>query len=196
MRWRRREIFRRVAGNRQHRDERLENWPQSCWHRGCACRTAMALSPDPVVVGTDARLRAVFDFARVIADGESNVLITGELDSVRKRVAREIHDNSPRRNGPFVVVSGDRDGGFESARGGTLFLDAVDGLSRVAQLKLLGALHRPFRDVRLIAGSTQPLGALVARGEFRADLYYRLDVLSVWLPPRHRDSGTCLDVHA
>lgn len=156
----------------------------------------MALSPDPVVVGTDARLRAVFEFARVIAAGESYVLITGELDNVREQVARAIHDNSPRRNRPFVVVRGDWNGGFESARGGTLFLDAVDGLSGAAQLKLLWALQQRSMDVRVIAGSKRPLGPLVANGEFRADLYYRLDVLSVWLPPRHRNSGICLDLHA
>ena len=179
----------------------------------------MPLSMDSVVVGTNPRMRSVFDFVRVIADSESNVLITGETGTGKEVIAHLIHDSSPRRRRPFVAVScamlaetlietelfghergaftgawTDRPGRFELAEGGTVFLDDVDDVPMSVQVKLLRALQnrtiervggtRPVAiDVRVITGSKRPLKTLVMEGRFRADLYYRLDVMSVWLPP-------------
>jgi DNA-binding NtrC family response regulator len=179
----------------------------------------MAFSMDSVVVGINPRMRAVFDFVRIVADSESNVLITGETGTGKEVVAHVIHDSSPRRRGPFVAVScailtetlietelfghergaftgawTDRQGRFELAEGGTIFLDDVDDVPPAVQVKLLRALQSrtiervggtrqiPI-DVRVITGSKRPLRTLVDEGKFRADLYYRLDVMSVWLPP-------------
>ena len=183
----------------------------------------MPFSMDSVVIGVNPRMRSVFDFLRVVADSESNVLITGETGTGKELVAHVIHDGSRRRRGPFVAVScalltetlietelfgrergaftdalTRRLGRFELAAGGTLFLDDVDDVPMTVQVKLLRVLQsrtiervggtRPLPiDVRVITGSKRPLRALVADGTFRADLYYRLDVMSVWLPPlRHR----------
>ena len=96
--------------------------------------------------------------------------------------------------GAFTGAWTDRRGRFELARGGTLFLDDVDAVPMAVQVKLLRALQNrtiervggtcqvPI-DVRVITGSQRPLRAMVAEGTFRADLYYRLDVMSLWLPP-------------
>ena len=174
---------------------------------------------DTVVVGTNPRMRSVFDFVRVIADSESNVLITGETGTGKEVIAHLIHDSSPRRRRPFIAVScamlaetlietelfghergaftgawTDRQGRFELAEGGTVFLDDVDDVPMSVQVKLLRALQsRTIErvggtravaiDVRVITGTKRLLRELVSEGRFRADLYYRLDVMSVWLPP-------------
>ena len=179
----------------------------------------MSLSLDSVVVGINPRMRAVFDFIRVIADSDSNVLITGESGTGKALIAHLIHDASPRRRGPFVPVScailaetlietelfghergaftgasTERHGRFELAEGGTIVLDDVDDVPPTVQVKLLRALQNrtiervggtrqiPI-DVRVIAISKRQLRHLVADGTFRSDLYYRLDVVPIWLPP-------------
>ena len=179
----------------------------------------MSFSIDSIVVGKSPRMRVVFDFVRVIADSESNVLITGETGTGKEVIAHLIHHSSPRRRKPFVAVScailtetlietelfghergaftgavNDRPGRFELADGGTLFLDDVDDVPMAVQVKLLRALQQrriervggtreiPV-DVRIITGSKRPLRAMVTEGRFRSDLFYRLDVMSVTLPP-------------
>ena len=62
-------------------------------------------SPDSVVIGRSARMREVFEFIKVIADGESSVLVTGESGTGKEMIANLIHHSSPRRNRPFVAVS-------------------------------------------------------------------------------------------
>ena len=189
-------------------------------------------SPDSVVVGRSRRMRAVFDFLRVIADSESNVLIIGETGTGKEVVARLIHHRSPRRRGPFVAVGcailteslieselfghergaftgaiKDRSGRFEMAHGGTIFLDDVDDVPPAVQVKLLRAVQervvervggtRPVPvDVRIITGSKRSLRRLVAEGKFREDLFYRLNVLPIWLPPlreRREDIPALID---
>ena len=176
-------------------------------------------SPDSVVVGRSRRMRAVFDFLRVIAGSESNVLIIGETGTGKEVVARLIHHGSGRRHGPFVAVScailteslieselfghvqgaftgaiKDRPGRFEMASGGTIFLDDVDDVPPAIQVKLLrvvqervvervGGTRRIPIDVRVITGSKRSLRRMVSEGRFREDLFYRLNVLPVWLPP-------------
>jgi transcriptional regulator with GAF, ATPase, and Fis domain len=176
-------------------------------------------SPDNVVTGRSPRMRAVFDFVRVIADGESNVLITGETGTGKELIASLIHYYSRRRSRPFVPVScailtetlieselfghergaftgaiKDRPGRFELANGGTIFLDDIDDVPPAVQVKLLRVLqNRTVErvggtraidiDVRVITGSKRPLRKLVEQGRFREDLYYRLNVVSLDLPP-------------
>jgi len=174
---------------------------------------------DDVVVGRSARMRAVFDFVRVIADSDSSVLITGETGTGKELIANLIHQSSPRRNKPFVPVScailtetlieselfghergaftgavKDRPGRFELAQGGTIFLDDVDDVPMSMQVKLLRVLqNRTIErlggtraipvDVRVITGSKLALKAVVAEGRFREDLFYRLNVIPINLPP-------------
>jgi two-component system response regulator AtoC len=174
---------------------------------------------DSVVVGRSARMRAVFDFVRVIADSDSSVLVTGETGTGKEMVANLIHQSSSRRVKPFVPVScailsetlieselfghergaftgaiKDRPGRFELAQGGTIFLDDIDDVPLTMQVKLLRVLqNRTIErlggtravpvDVRVITGSKRDLRQLVAEGKFREDLFYRLNVIPIVLPP-------------
>ena len=176
-------------------------------------------SADSVVVGHSPRMRAVFDFVRVIAESESSVLIIGETGTGKEMLANLIHHSSRRRRRPFVAVScailtetlieselfghergsftgaiKDRAGRFETADGGTIFLDDIDDVPPSVQVKLLRVIQQrvvervggtrtiPI-DVRIITGSKRSLRRLVAEGRFREDLLYRLNVLPMWLPP-------------
>jgi two-component system nitrogen regulation response regulator GlnG len=127
-------------------------------------------------------------------------LIEGESGTGKERVARALHDNSRRPSGPFIAVSLaganaaqlDRDlfapgGKISQADGGTLFLEDVDEMPADAQTRLAGLLHaedanqRP--DVRLIVSSQRSLASLARQGAFRQDLFYRLNVVPIRLPP-------------
>ncbi len=164
-------------------------------------------------------MRAVFDFVLVIADGDSSVLITGETGTGKEMIANLIHASSGRRHKPFVPVScailsetlieselfghergaftgaiKDRQGRFELAQGGTIFLDDIDDVPLSMQVKLLRVLQsRTIErlggtkvvavDVRILTGSKKNLHQLVVEGKFREDLYYRLNVIPIALPP-------------
>jgi len=177
------------------------------------------ISMDSVVVGRSARMRAVFEFLRVIGNSDSTVLITGESGTGKEVTATLIHQNSRRRHHPFVAVScalftetlieselfghergaftgaiKDRPGRFELAEGGTIFLDDIDDVPLSMQVKLLRVLQNRTIErlggtrtlpvnVRVIAGSKRDVKHLVAEGKFREDLYYRLNVLPLTLPP-------------
>ncbi len=174
---------------------------------------------DSIVVGKSPRMRTVFDFVRVIADSESNVLIVGETGTGKETIATLIHHASRRRRRPFAAVScavltetlieselfghergaftgalKDHVGRFELASGGTIFLDDIDDVPRAVQVKLLrvlqnrtiervGGTHQIPIDVRIITGSKRNLQELCADGRFREDLFYRLNVVPIWLPP-------------
>src|SRR6476469_1643549 len=181
--------------------------------------TPATLSLDSVVVGRSARMRAVFEFLRVIGNSESTVLITGESGTGKEVTATLIHQSSRRKHHPFVAVScalfsetlieselfghergaftgaiKDRPGRFELADGGTIFLDDIDDVPLSMQVKLLRVLQNRTIErlggtrtvpvnVRIIAGSKRDLKQMVVDGKFREDLYYRLNVLPVALPP-------------
>ena len=180
---------------------------------------------DAIVFGRDSRMRAVFEFLHVVAGSDSNVLIVGETGTGKELVARFIHQQSRRRQRPFVAVScailtetiieselfghergaftgavQDRPGRFEIADRGTIFLDDVDDVPLAVQVKLLRVLQQrtvervggtrmiPV-DVRVIAATKRSLRRMVAEGTFRQDLFYRLNVLPLWLPPLRERRG-------
>jgi two-component system, NtrC family, response regulator len=179
----------------------------------------LPISMDTVVVGRSAKMRAVFEFLKVIAGSDSTVLITGESGTGKEVIASLIHESSRRRHHPFVAVScalfsetlieselfghergaftgaiKDRPGRFEMAEGGTIFLDDIDDVPLAMQVKLLrvlqnrtierlGATRTLPINVRVLAGSKRDLRQLVAEGKFREDLFYRLNVLPLTLPP-------------
>ena len=187
-------------------------------------------SPDSVVTGTSARMRAVLEFVRTVADSNGTVLITGESGTGKEVVANLIHHQSRRRSRPFIAVScailsdtlieselfghergaftgaiKDRPGRFELAEGGTVFLDDIDDVPLLMQVKLLrvlqsrsvervGAVRSIPVDVRVVAGAKRDLKELVAQGKFRDDLYYRLSVLPVALPPLRDRRGDIPDL--
>ncbi len=187
---------------------------------------------DSVVVGRSARMRAVFEFLRVIGNSDSTVLVTGESGTGKEVTATLIHQSSRRKHHPFVAVScalfsetlieselfghergaftgaiKDRPGRFELAEGGTIFLDDIDDVPMSMQVKLLRVLQNRTIErlggtrtvpvnVRIIAGSKRDLKQMVAEGKFREDLYYRLNVLPVALPPlreRREDIPVLMD---
>lgn len=172
-----------------------------------------------LVTGKSAKMRAVFDFIKLIGTSDSTVLITGESGTGKEVTATLIHQTSRRKHHPFVAVScalfsetlieselfghergaftgaiKDRPGRFELAQGGTIFLDDIDDVPLGMQVKLLrviqnrtierlGGAHAIPVNVRILAGTKRDLKQMVAHHEFREDLYYRLNVLPLTLPP-------------
>jgi two-component system response regulator HydG len=154
-----------------------------------------------------------------IAESEVSVLITGESGTGREVVARAIHKQSPRRDGPFVPINcaalpdalleselfghargaftdakTDRKGLFLQAEGGTLLLDEIGEMPLTMQVKLLRALEAstvrpvggdkevPF-DVRVLTATNRDLESAVEEDQFREDLYFRINVFQIDLPP-------------
>jgi two-component system response regulator HydG len=177
------------------------------------------------LVGRSPAMQRVVDRIRTISDTDARVLITGESGTGKERVARAIHDLSPRAKGPFVplacaAIPGTlleseifghergaftdakerKAGRFERAHGGTLFLDDIDDMPLETQVKLLRVLQEgvvePLGaqktipvDVRVIAATKVDLADAVEDGEFREDLYYRLNVVPIDLPPMRDREG-------
>jgi transcriptional regulator with GAF, ATPase, and Fis domain/predicted negative regulator of RcsB-dependent stress response len=177
------------------------------------------------IIGASAAMERVFRLLDKVAGSDIAVFIHGESGTGKELIARAIHHNSRRASGPFVSenfaaivdelleselfghVKGsftgaihDKQGLFERANGGTIFLDEVGDLSDKMQKELLRVLEegevRPVGgdapipvDVRLISATHQDLKKLVAEGRFRQDLFYRLHVLAVELPPLRDRQG-------
>jgi len=171
------------------------------------------------IIGKSEKIEKVFETVRKVADTTSNVLIFGESGTGKELIARSIHFNSRRKDKPFVTVNcsampetlleselfghmkgsftgaiSNKEGLFEVANGGTIFLDEIGETSPAIQVKLLRVLQeKEFRriggtkdvrvDVRIIAATNKDLDRAVAEGAFREDLYYRLDVIPIHLPP-------------
>ena len=172
------------------------------------------------VLGVSPAMRALTGHIRQLAAAEgSTVLLTGEPGTGKGRVARMIHQASPRRQAPFVEAAcaaadgaafavelfGTERGGaaggrvrqpglFALADGGSLFLDEIALLPLALQPEVLGALetrvvrraggtHAVRVDVRPIASTSHDIGAAIRQGRFREDLFYRLNVVPVHLPP-------------
>jgi DNA-binding NtrC family response regulator len=171
------------------------------------------------MVGRSPRMREVFGLLKKVAPMDVSVIVTGETGTGKELVARALHDESPRRKGPFVVLDcgsipenlieselfghekgaftgaiGGRVGAFERADGGTIFLDEIGELRLDMQPRLLRVLeNREVRrvggsqvasvDVRIVAATNRDLAKEVEEGAFREDLYFRLGVIHVQLPP-------------
>ena len=171
------------------------------------------------IIGESNSIRVVRELIARVAQASSTVLITGETGTGKELVARAIHRNSPRANRPFIAINcaavtetlleselfghergaftgaeKARNGLFEAAHEGTLFLDEVAEMSPAAQAKLLrvlanGEIQRvgsttPRKvDVRVLAATHRDLQARVHGGQFREDLFYRLAVVPIQLPP-------------
>lgn len=152
------------------------------------------------LIGRSAAMQEVYRVMARVTGTDLTVLIEGESGSGKERVARAIHDFSRRAQGPFVGASlagisaervetelFDPTGRIAQAAGGTLFLEDIDDLPIEAQTRLAGLLNagesavRP--SARLIVASQRPLAALVRTGAFRHDLFYRLNVVTIPLPP-------------
>jgi DNA-binding NtrC family response regulator len=170
------------------------------------------------VLGRSRPMQALFHLLETVARSNSTILVAGETGTGKEVVARAIHHNSPRRGHRFVALNcsaipetlleaelfghvrgaftgavGTRQGRFEQAHKGTLFLDEVGTMSVGLQMKLLRALQeREFErvgdnqtikvDVRVIAATNSDLSKMVAEGTFREDLYYRLNVIPIMVP--------------
>lgn len=184
------------------------------------------------ILGKSKPMREIFDLIRRVADSQTNILITGESGTGKELVAKAIHFNSQRKSQPFVPVNcaaipellleselfghvrgaftdakSDKQGLFEEAHDGTLFLDEVSEMPMMLQAKLLRAVQeREIRrvgatkstpvNVRLLAATNVMLEEEVAAKRFREDLYYRLNVIEIRLPPlRERKEDIPLLIH-
>ena len=181
------------------------------------------------IMGKDHKMQLLFKAIEDIAPADATVLIQGESGTGKELVAKAIHDLSPRKNKPFVVVNcsaypstlleselfghekgaftgaiRQKSGRFEQAHGGTLFLDEIGEIPPSAQTKLLRILQtKRFErlggektvslDVRIIAATNKDLEQEVKKADFREDLYYRINVIPLYLPPlRERGNDTIL----
>lgn len=176
------------------------------------------------IVADSSSMNKVFELVEIFAPTSETVFISGETGTGKDLIARKIHDLSPRREKPFVAVNlasispslfeselfgykkgtftgavEDKVGYFESANGGTIFLDEVGELPLTLQGKLLRTIQyneiyrvgdaKPVTlDIRIISATNKDLLDAVNKKEFRADLFYRLNRGYIYLPPL-RDRG-------
>ena len=178
-----------------------------------------AVSRQNEMVGKSAPMMEVRNMIEKVAPTNARVLITGENGTGKELVARQMHELSARRYGPFIEVNcaaipaeliesqlfghekgsftsaiKQKKGDFELANGGTLFLDEIGDMSLAAQAKVLRALQEnkivrvggekeiPV-DVRIIAATNKDLRKMIDENAFREDLYHRLSVIVIHVPP-------------
>ena len=189
--------------------------------------------PIPGIIGTSPAMQEVYRLTRRVAGSNASVLILGETGVGKELVAGAVHQLSHRNGGPFVRVNcgalseslleselfghvrgaftgavANREGRFEAAQGGTIFLDEINSTSLTLQVKMLRVLQeKEFErvgdtstlqtDVRVIAASNRDLMGEVREGNFREDLYWRLNVVPIEIPPlrRRRDDIPALVSH-
>lgn len=185
------------------------------------------------IVSKNHKMQTIFRLIEDIAPTDATVLIQGESGTGKELVARAVHQQSPRKDKPFIVIDcsaypatlleselfghekgsftgaiRQKAGRFEQADGGTVFLDEIGEIPLPAQIKLLRVLqtHRFERlggeqtlsvDVRVIAATNRNLLDEVKDGRFREDLYYRINVIGIHLPPlrQRRDDIPLLARH-
>jgi len=171
------------------------------------------------IIGRSAKMRAIFEMIQTVAPQSSRILITGESGTGKELAARAIHDNSPRAAAPFITINcgafpetlleselfgylkgaftganENRQGLFQAAHEGTLFMDEIGNMTPAMQVKLyrvlqerkvrpLGSTEETEVDVRVIAATNKDLEREIAEGNFREDLYYRLSVIPIHMPP-------------
>jgi DNA-binding NtrC family response regulator len=171
------------------------------------------------VIGTGPAMQRVFETIQKVAETDLTVLVRGESGTGKELVAQALHNRSSRKNRPFVAVNcaaisaelveselfghekgaftgadARREGRFEAADGGTIFLDEIGDMAPETQAKVLRVLQersfervggtRPIEvDVRVVAATHRNLEEEVKNSSFREDLYYRLKVVEVELPP-------------
>ena len=171
------------------------------------------------MIGKSKGMLKVYSLVKKVADTTANILITGESGTGKELVAKAIHENSLRKDKPFVVINcggipenlleselfgymkgsfsgayADKPGLFELAHRGTIFLDEIGELPQFLQVKLLRVVQeKTFRriggtedikvDARIISATNQDLEQKVKNSSFREDLYYRLNVIPVKIPP-------------
>lgn len=171
------------------------------------------------IIGSSPKLAAVLDKMKLVAPSRATILIEGESGTGKELIAQAIHQASPRARAPFVAVhcaalsenlleselfghergsftgaTERRIGRFESADGGTIFLDEIGEISASTQVKLLRFLEtksvervggsKPVElDVRMVAATNRNLEQLVREGKFRDDLFFRLNVVRITMPP-------------
>jgi two-component system response regulator PilR (NtrC family) len=185
-----------------------------------AFRRAQQLSGNvQSIIGESAPMRNLFGMIEAIAREKSTVLITGESGTGKELVARAIHNISDRADKPFIPINcgampehlleaelfgfikgtftgaeKNRTGLFESADGGTIFLDEIGDMPLAMQVKILrvlqdgriravGSANEVPVDTRVIAATNRDIRQMVEDGDFRRDLYYRLSVIPVHIPP-------------
>ena len=171
------------------------------------------------IIGSCPAMRAVFNTIEKVAPTAVNVLVLGETGTGKELIASEIHTRSPRAQKPLVTIncgaipeslleselfghvkgaftgaSHTREGKFQAADGGTIFLDEIGEMPLNLQVKLLrvlqertitkvGATKSESIDIRVIAATHVNLEEAIREGKFREDLYYRLNVVQLILPP-------------
>jgi two-component system response regulator PilR (NtrC family) len=177
------------------------------------------------LIGESPQMKKVYDLIKRVAQTKTNILLSGESGTGKELVARAIHESSPRSDRPFVVIScigipeslieselfgykkgaftgagADKEGLFDVADGGTVFLDEVGELPPSIQVKLLrviqertftavGGVDEKSVDVRFISATNKDLEDEVINDNFREDLYFRLNVIHVVLPPLRERIG-------
>jgi two-component system response regulator PilR (NtrC family) len=178
-----------------------------------------------MIVGSSPGMARIFELIRQVSPTRTTVMITGESGTGKELIARAIHEQSDRQDKPFVAINcggipeslmeselfghkrgsftgatADKVGLFESAHGGTVFLDEISDLSLPLQVKLLRAVQekaiKPVGsnkdiniDVRFISATNSVLEKEVIAGRFREDLFYRLNVIELKVPPLRERKG-------
>ncbi len=177
------------------------------------------------IVGNSPRMLHIYDMIRQVAKTKTNILITGESGTGKELIARAIHEQSGRKENPFVVIncgsipetlmeseffghkkgaftgaSDNKKGLFEVADQGTVFLDEIGELTTSFQVKLLRAVQeKVFKrvgdtqdisvDIRFISATNKDLNKEIIGGRFREDLFYRLNVIEIKIPPLRERTG-------
>lgn len=171
------------------------------------------------IVGNSPAMMNIYNTIKQVADTRTNLLITGESGTGKELIAQAIHENSARKEKPFIVIhcggipetlmeselfghrkgaftgaTHDKKGLFEAGDGGTVFLDEIADLSHAIQVKILRVVQeKAFKpvgetqdlqvNVRIISATNKNLEDEVIAGNFREDLFYRLNVIHIDLPP-------------